>query len=54
MDYQYCNVFLQEEENNITTAKIIFENKISAIAKGQACVFYNPDDKSLIGGGWII
>jgi tRNA-uridine 2-sulfurtransferase len=31
--------------------EVIFDNKVSAIAPGQAAVFYEGDD--VIGGGWI-
>ena len=40
-----------EFENNIT--KIIFDESVSGITKGQACVVYSFDDGHLIGGGWI-
>jgi tRNA-specific 2-thiouridylase len=25
-----------------------------AIAPGQACVFYGPNDDQVLGGGWIL
>ena len=33
------------------TMKVFFGNGVSAIAPGQAAVFYEGDD--VIGGGWI-
>ena len=38
-------------ENNI--AKIHFNEPVSAVAKGQACVLYDENDGHLIGGGFI-
>lgn len=36
------------------TAKIIFDEPVSAVTSGQAAVFYDVCDNHLIGGGWII
>lgn len=35
------------------TALIDFESPVSAVTSGQAAVFYDIDDRHLIGGGWI-
>ena len=32
---------------------IKFNHPVSAISKGQACVFYNIEDGHLLGGGFI-
>ena len=36
------------------TAKIVFDEPVSAVTQGQAAVFYDVCDNHLIGGGWII
>lgn len=33
--------------------KIVFEEPVSAITKGQACVLYDINDGHLLGGAWI-
>lgn len=43
-----CTVI--SEEN---TAKIIFNEDVSGITKGQACVVYDETDNFIILGGWI-
>jgi len=35
-------------------AKIVFENPVNGVAKGQAAVFYDKNDGHLIGGGIIL
>lgn len=35
------------------TGKIIFDNPVASVTKGQAAVFYSKKDNHLIGGGWI-
>ena len=35
------------------SALVLFDEQVSAITPGQACVFYNKEDGHLIGGGWI-
>ena len=40
------------ESNNEAT--VTFETVVNSVTNGQACVFYDLNDKSLIGGGWIV
>ena len=35
------------------SVKVLFEDPVSAIAPGQACVFYDINDGHLLGGGFI-
>ena len=35
-------------------AVVLFDEPVSAVTPGQACVFYDPGDGHLIGGGWIV
>ena len=42
-----------ELNNQNNTAKLTFTEPISSITSGQAAVFYDINDKHLIGGGWI-
>lgn len=44
-----CSVIVKEQNNLL----IKFSKKVSAIAKGQACVLYAKDDGHLLGGGFI-
>lgn len=37
----------------LSTLKVVFIEPVSAVTKGQACVFYSKTDGHLIGGGWI-
>jgi len=39
-------------EQQDSTMKVLFKNKVYAITPGQAAVFYEKED--IIGGGWII
>ncbi len=39
--------------SNDKTAVISFESPVSSVTPGQAVVFYDVNDKHLIGGGWI-
>lgn len=39
---------------NTNTGEITFFENVTSITSGQAAVFYDIDDNSLIGGGWII
>ncbi len=39
--------------DDIPILDIVFDDKISAITKGQAAVLYDKNDGHLIGGGWI-
>ncbi len=39
------------EDNKV---KVIFDEPQSAITPGQACVFYDEADQTLLGGGWIV
>lgn len=41
-----------DEEN--CSAKIVFDEPVSAVTSGQAAVFYDVSDNHLLGGGWII
>ena len=34
--------------------KVVFDEPQSAITPGQACVFYDESNQTLLGGGWII
>ncbi|MBI2996777.1 MAG: tRNA 2-thiouridine(34) synthase MnmA [Candidatus Melainabacteria bacterium] len=34
--------------------KVVFNEPQSAITPGQACVFYDENDQTLLGGGWIV
>ena len=35
------------------SARVIFDNPVNSVTKGQACVFYDKQDGHLIGGGEI-
>lgn len=50
MNYAKGKVTL--ESNNEAT--VTFETIVNSVTNGQACVFYDLNDKSLIGGGWIV
>ncbi len=40
-------------DNNTKTAKIDFDYPVASVTPGQAVVFYDVNDRHLIGGGWI-
>lgn len=50
MQAQKAIVTLDREKN---TAKIDFELPVTSVTSGQAAVFYDINDRHLIGGGWI-
>lgn len=50
MEAQKAKVSIDNENK---TGKINFYGPISAVTSGQAAVFYDINDKHLIGGGWI-
>lgn len=53
MDFKEAHVDISEE-NGKTSAKITFNEPVSAVTPGQAVVFYSKgEDAHLIGGGWI-
>ena len=39
--------------DNNKCGRIIFENPVASVTSGQAVVFYDIDDKHLVGGAWI-
>jgi len=51
MQAQKAQIKLNKEKQ---TGTVIFETPITAITPGQAAVFYDTEDKHLIGGGWIV
>lgn len=51
MQAQKATINLDKENN---TGFIVFDEPISSVTSGQAAVFYDIDDKHLIGGGWIV
>jgi tRNA-specific 2-thiouridylase len=51
MQPQKAKIKINKDES---TGEIIFFEAISSITSGQAAVFYDIDNKHLIGGGWII
>lgn len=50
MQAQKARVKIDKEQK---TAKIFFETPVASITPGQAVVFYDINDRHLIGGGWI-
>ncbi len=50
MQAQKAHVVIDSEHK---TAKIDFENPVASVTAGQAVVFYDLNDRHLIGGGWI-
>lgn len=50
MQAQTAHVTLDREKN---TAKIDFAEPVTSVTSGQAAVFYDINDRHLIGGGWI-
>ncbi len=44
---------MQAVKAKINGLKIIFDEPVSAITKGQACVLYDINDGHLLGGAWI-
>ncbi len=50
MDAQKAHIIIDMENK---TGKIDFYEQIASITPGQAAVFYDINDKHLIGGGWI-
>ena len=47
---KYCKAHVSKKENEWI---VTFEEPVSAITKGQACVFYDLNDGHLLGGGFI-
>lgn len=50
MEAKKAHIILDSENK---TGKINFYEPVSAVTSGQAAVFYDINDKHLIGGGWI-
>lgn len=44
---------MQAVKAKVNGARIIFEEPVSAVTKGQACVLYDINDGHLLGGAWI-
>lgn len=50
MEFQPAYVIIN---TNDKTGRIIFDEQVTSVTKGQAAVFYSKNDNHLIGGGWI-
>ncbi len=50
MDSKPARVFVDYKN---MTGRVVFDEPVASVTSGQAAVFYDKNDKHLIGGGWI-
>lgn len=50
MDSKPARIFVDYKN---MTGRVVFDEPVASVTSGQAAVFYDKNDKHLIGGGWI-
>ena len=50
MDSKPTRIFVDYKN---MTGRVVFDEPVASVTSGQAAVFYDKNDKHLIGGGWI-